>query len=436
MANLNVSLKEFSIPVLGKPLYETPLLRQGDIFVDDTSRVAYPRHTTDIQYWLSNNEPLPSFESAGPRKSIYFDPPTTNCGIVTCGGLCPGTNDVVRAIVFEACDGYGIRRVYGFRYGFEGLVRQNGIAPVVLDTEFVDDIHEKGGTILGTSRGPQDVGAMADFLQELDVSVLFVIGGDGTLRGAEALVAETQRRKLPVSIICVPKTIDNDISFVESSFGFDTAVQEAMAVIQSAHTEAKGAKNGVGIVKLMGRDSGFIAALATVANMDVNFCFVPEVPFSLDGDQGLLSMLEKRMARRGHAVIVVAEGAGQDMIIGERKRDASGNILHKDIGLFIKDRISAYFKGKGTPITIRYIDPSYIIRSRPANAHDSWFCLQMGQHAVHAGMSGRTGMLIGYWNSHYTHVPLSLAVSERKMISPQGSLWQTVMSMTEQGKFL
>jgi 6-phosphofructokinase 1 len=263
----------------------------------------------------------------------------------------------------------------------------------------------------------------------MNVGLLFAVGGDGTLRGAHAISEEITKRGLKIAIIGIPKTIDNDISYVDTSFGFETAVSESRTAIYSAHTEAVGARNGIGLVKLMGRESGFIAAFASLANNDVNFCLPPEVRFTLDA---FLDALERRLGLRGHAVIVVGEGAGQDLMGATGERDASGNIRFNDIGLFLKDKINAHFKEKGLEITLKYIDPSYTIRSLPTNPRDSAFCLLLGHNAVHAAMSGRTDMLVGFWNNHYTHVPIPLAVSKRKQIDPNGRFWSNVLSCTGQ----
>ncbi len=433
MYNPDVRLEDFTIPTLGEARFASPLNPKRLLFTNEGDRVLYYAHQSRIEECLCSGRPLPSFEPAGPRPRIYFDSRAVNCGIVTCGGLCPGINDVIRAIVYEGYLQYRVKRIYGFRNGYHGLVKGNEPAPVVLDTGMVNDIHQQGGTMLGSSRGPQDPARMVDCLQDLNISILFTIGGDGTLRGARAIAEEIGRRGCSIAVIGIPKTIDNDISFVSRTFGFETAVEVSRTVIQSAHVESKGAENGVGLVKLMGRDSGFIAAQAAIANADVNFCLIPEAPFTLEGERGLLPKLEERLRRRRHAVIVVAEGAGQDLMEGADRCDASGNKLHEDIGVFLKDSITGYFKERGMPVTVKYIDPSYIIRSRPAIADDALICLQMGQNAVHAGMAGKTDMLIGYWNSHYTHVPLAMAVSARKKIDPNGLLWQTVLSVTEPG---
>jgi 6-phosphofructokinase 1 len=368
-------------------------------------------------------------ESAGPREMLFFDPAKLVCGIVTCGGLCPGVNDVIRAIVRSLQLHYGVRKVYGFRFGYEGLVRRLGHEPLELTPETVRGIHESGGSILGSSRGPQEPAEMAAYLHDLGVGILFAIGGDGTLRGAQKIGEEAARRGMNISVIGVPKTIDNDVSFVQRTFGFETAVTEARRATSAANAEAESARNGIGLVKLMGRDSGFIAAYSALVNSEVNFCLVPEVPFNLDK---FLSALAQRLERRRHAVIVVAEGAGQDLMATSEERDASGNVKYGDIGLFLRDAITAYFKRIGTPISLKYIDPSYAIRSVPATAHDSAFCLLLGHNAVHAGLSGRTNMVVSFWNHQFTHVPISLAVSERKKIDPQSALWNSVVTSTGQ----
>jgi 6-phosphofructokinase 1 len=418
---------DFTIARLGECRIPSPM--KVVQFVKDDEHVLYHDKMEEVkEYLLSGKEP-PQFEIAGPREKIYFDPTKLKCGIVTCGGLCPGLNDVIRAIVLGLFYHYGVNRVFGFRYGYEGLSYRYGHVPMELDPEAVKDIHKMGGSILASSRGPQDISEMVDTLDRMNIGILFTIGGDGTLRGAQALSEEISRRGLKIGVIGIPKTIDNDISFVQSSFGFDTAVSESRTAIDSAHTEALGARNGVGLVKLMGRESGFIAAFATMANSDVNFCLIPESPFYLEA---FLKALKLRLEGRGHAVIVVGEGAGQDLMQGTGAKDASGNIRFGDIGLFLKDQINSYFKKEGMEVNLKYIDPSYTIRSLPANPRDSAFCLLLGRHAVHAGMSGRTNMVVANWKGEFTHVPIRLATSSRKKIDPNGRFWSTVLSCTGQ----
>ena len=407
--------------------------RLGPAAVASPMRVA--RYTPDDERVIFETNPAligptpAAFEAAGPRERLFFDPAGLRAGIVTCGGLCPGINDVIRAIVLSLHHHYGVTAIDGFRYGYAGLNPALGHEPLPLDPARVENIGELGGTVLGTSRGDQDVGVMVDTLVARRVSILFTIGGDGTLRGAGAIAEEIARRGLPIAVVGLPKTIDNDISLIERSFGFVTATAEARRAIQAAHNESTAARNGIGLVKLMGRESGFIAAYSALADSQVNFCLVPEVPFTLEG---LLPALRRRLAERGHAVIAVAEGAGQELVGRDGERDASGNVKFGDIGLFLKDAIKRYFADAGMPIALKYIDPSYTIRSLPANAYDSAFCLLLGFNAVHAAMSGRTNMLVGYWNNHYTHVPIPAAVQRRKRIDPEDWLWTNVLLATGQ----
>ena len=419
----------FDVSRLGECRIPSPM--SGVAFVNDGDLVPYHSYLKDIEAIIKAGKRAPHFEVAGPREKIFFDPSKLRCGVVTCGGICPGLNDVIRAIVMALFYHYGVETVFGFRYGFEGLAPRYRHTPLELNPTVVEDIHEKGGTILGSSRGPQDISDMVDTLERLNVGILFTIGGDGTLRGAQAIAEEVERRNLRIGVIGIPKTIDNDISYVQQSFGFITAVAESGPAIYSAHTEATGARNGVGLVKLMGRESGFIAAWAALAYNDVNFCLVPEVSFTLEG---FLKALRERLARRGHAVVVVAEGAGQDLMERTGERDASGNIRFGDIGVVLRDQIRAYFKGSDMEVNLKYIDPSYTIRSMPATPYDSGFCLLLGHNAVHAGMAGRTNVVVSFWKNELTHVPIPMAVSERKRIDPNGRLWSNVLACTGQPK--
>mgnify|MGYP001189166408 CR=1 FL=1 len=377
-----------------------------------------------------------SFEEAGPRKKVYFDPAQSTAAIVTCGGLSPGLNNVVRSIFHEASENYGIKRVLGIRNGYLGLNPQSGLAPIEITREFVEPIDKIGGTVLGSSRGPQDPAVMADFLQSHNINMLFCLGGDGTQRGAHKLSEELLRRNAPIAVIGIPKTIDNDVPFVRLSFGFTTALEKAAEVIRGAHVEARDAINGISVVKLMGRHAGFIAAGASVVSQEVDFTLVPEVPFPLEGDGGLLHSLERRMRDRGHAVIVVAEGAGQHLFQStEQRRDHSGNLLHEDIGHFLRQRIAEHFAERELPVSIKYIDPSYHIRSVPANVYDRYLCDQMARHAVHAAMAGKTDAMIGFEHHHYIHVPIPASSKFAKQMEVTGDLWRAVLEATSQPRW-
>ena len=373
------------------------------------------------------------FETAGPRREIYFDPFKAKAAVVTCGGLCPGLNDVIRAIVMEGYHGYKMAGVLGIPFGLEGFIPKYHYRNVELTPDKVRDIHLFGGTTLGSSRGPQDPAAIVDPLERSNVSMLFIIGGDGTMRAAKAIYNEITARNLKIAVVGIPKTIDNDISFIPQSFGFETAVSKATEAIECAHTEALGAPYGVGIVKLMGRESGFIAARATLAMKEVNYVLIPEAPFTLDGPGGLLQALEQRLKDRGHAVIVVAEGAGQHLIKGEEGTDPSGNRILNDIGKFLCDKIKVHFAESDIKPSVKYIDPSYIIRSVPAAANDKVYCGFLGQYAVHAAMAGRTGVVIAKVQSRYIHMPLDLVTMERRRLSINSDLWRAVLESTGQG---
>ncbi|MCJ2165514.1 MULTISPECIES: ATP-dependent 6-phosphofructokinase [unclassified Pseudodesulfovibrio] len=372
------------------------------------------------------------FEPAGPRDKVYYDPSKTKCAVVTCGGLCPGLNDVIRAIVMTAHHEYKVSSVLGIQYGLAGFAPEQGYDVIELTPDFVSRIHEFGGTVLGSSRGPQDPEVIVDALERMNVSILFMIGGDGTMRAASKVVDEIANRGLSISVVGLPKTIDNDINYASPSFGFDTSVETATLALRGAHVEATGAPWGIGLVKVMGRDAGFIAAQSALSCQEINFCLIPEDPFDIHGENGFLAALDKRMKKSGNAVIVVAEGAGQDMLKESGKKDASGNVKLSDIATLLKEEILNHFKNQGIEATLKYIDPSYIIRSVPANANDRIYCSFLGIHAVHAGMSGRTGLVISRWNGRYVHIPMDLVTKGKKRINTCSNYWRAVLESTGQ----
>ena len=234
-------------------------------------------------------------------------------------------------------------------------------------------------------------------------------------------------------MVGIPKTIDNDVMFMSRTFGMTTAMEKAHAILDCAHSEARSAYNGVGLVKLMGRDAGFIAAGATLASQEVNFCLVPEVPFVLEGKNGFLEALRRRLESAHHAVVAVAEGAGQDLIKQlPADTDASGNKRYADIGVYLKDRIVTYFKQQAIPVDVKYFDPSYFVRSVPANCEDALLCDLLARNAVHAAMAGKTNLVVGFWNGTFIHIPISLAVSRKKQVDPKGILWSSVLATTGQ----
>jgi 6-phosphofructokinase 1 len=423
-------LKIIRTDSLGECKYASPL--SGGLFnrFYENEGIASTCRTKDLGS-LESIDDIEFFELAGPREKLFFNPADTTVGIVTCGGLCPGLNDVIRALTFCSLKSYGIKKVLGFQYGYEGLVAKYYHHPIELDTNNTDEIHEKGGTILKSSRGAQDTDEIIDTLVHYGVDILFTIGGDGTQRGCRDIVEGLKARNLNISVVGIPKTIDNDIDRVQRSFGFDTAVESTWDIITNAHSEARAYRNGVGLVKLMGRESGWIAASAALANSNVNFCLVPELPFDLHGANGFLTHLKRRLEKKEHAVVVVAEGAGQNLLEGSLGIDKSGNKKFNDIGSFLKDEMQSYFTGQNMEINVKYFDPSYNIRSRRANANDSMYCLRLGNNAVHAAMAGLTNMIVGLHNDRFVHLPISM-IGKRNVINPQSWFWQTVLQSTHQ----
>jgi 6-phosphofructokinase 1 len=431
--------EDFLISNLGKCNVISPL-KQGRTanspvykFVSDSERVLYDVSSDSFEKHRESGSTPVSFEIAGPKENIFFEPAKTKVGIVTCGGLCPGLNNVIRSLVNQLYYRYGVSRIVGIKYGYEGLNSDFNHPVVDLTPSMVSYVHLYGGTILGTSRGKQDVEKMVDSIEIMNLNILFCIGGDGTLKGAHAIHEEIMKRNLKIAVAGIPKTIDNDIDLIQKSFGFETAFSIANDIIRHAHNEAAGAYNGIALVKLMGRESGFIAASAALAIQEVNFVLIPELPFDLEGTRGFLNVLRKRLEERHHAVVVVAEGAGQELFESKNNdKDASGNVKLRDIGVFLKEKIKEEFTSSGFPHSIKYIDPSYIIRSAPAIANDSKFCSLLAQNAVHAAMAGKTDFVSGFWNERFTLLPIPRAVAKRKKIDVKGELWWNVLEATGQ----
>ncbi len=423
---------DFTIQHLGECTIPSPVT--VSYFTPDVKRILFNIYLDQYdRFKLPDGNPL-SVEVAGPREKIFFDPSKTKAAIVTCGGLCPGINDVIRTIVMELYHRYGVRNIVGLKYGFQGLIPRYRHPIVELNPGIVMDINSLGGSFLSSSRGRQDIGEMVNALKRMNIDLLFCIGGDGTMRATERITEEITQRGQNIGVIGIPKTIDNDLNLIQKTFGFDTAISESVKAIQCAHVEAKGAPNGIGLVKIMGRQSGHIAAGAALAQTDVNFVLIPEVPFDMEGEKGFLRAVEKRLRERAHCVILVAEGAGQEHLRKEgqpMETDASGNPRLLDIGLFLKTAIDEYFNGIGMEANLKYIDPSYTIRSVPANASDSMYCGALGQYAVHAGMAGKTGMLIGLMKDEYVHLPLSMVASGTQ-VDPGGNVWMRVLEATGQ----
>ncbi len=439
MSNLKY---DFKVENLGECKIHSPIelsLEHGTFraaYVKDSSAVRYQVNVfADDKESLDDSSNL--MEKAGPREYIYFNPQHVTAGICTCGGLCPGLNDVIRAIVRCLWNRYGVRRIKGIQFGYKGLSHDNVFPAIDLNPDIVDTIHRIGGSFLGTSRGGGDkVKEIVDSIEQLGINQMYIIGGDGTQRGALDIANEIGARGLKVAVVGIPKTVDNDLEFIDRSFGFETAVQKATEAVNSVHMEAHSQINGIGIVKLMGRESGFIATATALASHEANFCLIPEVPFDMDGPNGLLTHVEKRLEERHHAVIVVAEGAGQDLLTSTNQTDASGNKKLADIGTFVRDKVIEYFANKHIHINVKYIDPSYEVRAAVTTADDSMYCERLGNNAVHAAMAGKTKIVIGLVHEKYVHIPISMATLKRNTVDPESSLWRDCLDATLQPVYM
>ncbi|MBQ3670731.1 MAG: ATP-dependent 6-phosphofructokinase [Treponema sp.] len=402
-------------------------------YVKDTSFVRNSINVFEDNYRENNLDPSNLMQKAGPREYIYFNPAHVTAGICTCGGLCPGLNDVIRAIVRCLYNRYGVKRIKGFRFGFKGFFSESGYNTVDLTPDLVDDIHKIGGSFLGTSRGGGNrVNDIVDAVESLSINMLFIIGGDGTQRGSLDIANEVARRGLKVAVVGIPKTVDNDLALIDRSFGFETAVQKAKEAVAAIHMEAHSQVNGIGLVKLMGRESGFIATATALASHETNFCLIPEVPFDLDGPNGFLNHLEARINRSHHAVVIVAEGAGQEHLQSTNEKDASGNKKLSDIGIFLKDKINEYFANKGIHINLKYVDPSYQVRSAVTTANDSVYCERLGNNAVHAAMAGKTKCVVGLVHDKYVYIPITEVTRKRNTVDPEGALWRDALDAISQ----
>ncbi len=430
---------DFTIEQLGECKVPSPIelsREHGEFranYVRDTSFVRYRVNVFDKDNCENECTKANLLQKAGPREMIYFNPAHVTAGICTCGGLCPGLNDVIRAVVRCLWYRYGVKRIRGFRFGFKGFFSDQGYDTVELTPSIVDDIHKIGGSFLGTSRGGGNrVSDIVDAIESLSINMIFIIGGDGTQRGALDVAKEIEKRGLKVAVVGIPKTVDNDLQFIDRSFGFETAVEKAREAVNAIHMEAVSQINGIGVVKLMGRESGFIATATALASHETNFCLIPEVPFDIDGPNGFLAHLEARLKSRNHAVIIVAEGAGQEHMQATNEKDASGNKKLSDIGVFLCNKINEYFAKKNIHVNLKYVDPSYQVRSSVTTANDSIYCERLGNNAVHAAMAGKTKCVVGLVHDKFVIIPTTMVTRKRNTVDPEGALWRDALDATGQ----
>ncbi len=430
----------------GQANYPSPLKNtfSHNNFIDDTKdRILFDISYEQLKKYLSLNSiknklAIPNFELAGPRENIFWNPEAIKVAIVTCGGLAPGLNNVVQSLVTFLHERYKVQSIFGVPYGYQGFTHDEETKRFYfgwhrLDALSVQNIDFEAGSVLGTGRGHSNPETIVDALMIREIDILFTIGGDGTLTGAHAIYEEIKKRNMPISLIGIPKTIDNDVLWVSKSFGFESSVGKAVEALRCAQSEARSAFHGVGLVKIMGRNSGALTATAAAAMNDIDFVLIPEVPLKLEGEAGLLNAIVRKVLDKGYITIAVAEGAGQDLFSeGEIQKDASGNIKLKDIGKFIQKEISAEFKKRNIELNLKYIDPSYILRAQTTTADDSVFCANLGQNAVHAAMTGKTGCMIGYAHERFTHVPLKAVTLGKKCLDINEPLWLSVLAATGQ----
>lgn len=422
-------------PMMSSAMYTSVYGGKGfipqDAFVYPLSTVNY-----NITHGPEKESSDLEFIKGGPRSQIYFSPKKVVAAIVTCGGLCPGLNVVIREITYTLWQNYGVSKIYGIQYGYRGFYTYNWIE---LTPQTTKHIHKLGGTILGSSRGGFDIKKIMARIKSKGVNQIYIIGGDGTLRGASAIHDYVKQKKLEISVISLPKTIDNDIPIIDRSFGYQTSVEEALKAINSAETEAMSAEYGIGLVKLMGRAAGHIALEACLSQRSVNVLLIPEIKFELYGPKGFLEYVYRRLLNKHHCVIVVAEGASEavlDADFPDLGVDPSGNKILPDIGTFIKSKIVKYCADKGLESTLKYIDPTYMIRTTASNAFDTQICAQLAYNSVHGAMSGFSGFCTGLVHNRCCYIPIDMLKQGNRRIKPKSRKWQRLLAATGQPSFL
>ncbi|ERN19125.1 hypothetical protein AMTRI_Chr10g7890 [Amborella trichopoda] len=430
-------LKDYipKLPSFSNPLIHNPLYDLSHEFFISPHEVVLKKILFD---YSGENSAGDLYTCAGPRTDICFDPKNVKAAIVTCGGLCPGLNTVIRELVVGLWDLYGVREIFGVMSGYRGFCTCELLR---LNPKTGHDWHKRGGTVLQTSRGGFDLERIVHSIEANGFNQVYIIGGDGTMRGAVKIYNEVCRRKLNISIAGIPKTVDNDVGIIDRSFGFQTAVEIAQQAINAAHVEAESAVNGIGLVKLMGRSTGHIALHATLSSRDVDCCLIPENDFYLEGKGGLFEFLDQRLKDNGHFVLVVAEGAGQNLIprTEEQKeeRDESGNPVFLDVGNWLKSELKSWWARdhKGL-FTVKYIDPTYMIRAVPANATDNLYCTLLAHSSIHGAMAGFTGFVTGPINGHYAYIPVDEVARAKNLVNTRDHKWAWVRSVTNQPDFV
>ncbi|KAK8793513.1 hypothetical protein WA158_004872 [Blastocystis sp. Blastoise] len=427
---------------------DDPHLVNKRMFTGPEGTSYYNDYQTDYSCILAdivrkpNDKPyITAYVRGGPRSKLWFNPKKSNAVIVTCGGLCPGLNNVIREVTCSLIENYGVEHVYGIYEGYSGFEKALSDPSYMVDLtlQFIATIHHEGGSILKSSRGGFNADKIIEWCLKYNVNMIYVIGGDGTHRGATVLFEEIEKRNLNIAVAGIPKTIDNDIAMVDRSFGFDTAVQESLHAIHSAWVEATCAPNGIGLVKLMGRDAGFIAAFATISSHDVDLCLIPEVPVVFDDPEfpeySIIPYIESILKLKKHCVIVVSEGVQIQGVQGSGT-DESGNKRYADVGKFLKDYLTSTFAERGNPVSVKYIDPSYMIRTTPANAFDSQQCLILAENVVHGVMAGYTGFTVGLCNNRTVYIPIEMLTDNSpRYLYPFGRTYERVVNITNQPDF-
>ncbi len=334
-------------------------------------------------------------------------------GVLTGGGDCPGLNAVIRAIVRTGSYDHNCEFV-GFRDGWRGPLEPDTQR---LDVAAVRGILPRGGTILGSSRtnplseaatvdGKSGLERIKENLANLGVDALIAIGGEDTL-GVAGKLCENG-----VKVVGVPKTIDNDLSATDYTFGFDTAVNIAMEAIDRLHTTAESHHRAL-IVEVMGRNAGWIALHAGVAG-GANVILIPEQPFDI---KDVCNYVEKRFETKYAPIVVVAEGAHPKAIgtsVIDDERDAFGHTRYGGVGQLLAEEIE-----RRTGKEARAAVLGHIQRGGTPTAFDRVLATRFGVHAIRAVADGAFGQMVALRGTDIVRVPIAEAIRELKLVPPE-----------------